>query len=245
MTERGADALRRNSTNLTIGPSSLSWEDGELVARFDEATFPRPGRVRGEVRLRPLGKTEVAFALDPEERHIWRPLAPRAEVEVRLEAPSLTWTGQGYFDSNYGVEPLEAAFEDWDWCRAHLGDEARLYYDVRRVGGACAHLAVRFDRDGSCHEIATAPSRLTPPTFWRMPRQVRADPSAPIQRLRTLEDTPFYSRSTFQTKIDGEVAEVVHESLSGRRLRAPLVKAMLPFRMPRWFRPWRFPSSQS
>jgi carotenoid 1,2-hydratase len=68
-----------------------------------------------------------------------------------------------------------------------------------------------------------------------MPRQVRGDADTPPTLLRTLEDAPFYTRSAFKGPVAGETAEIVHESLSLDRLRAPVVRAMLPFRMPRRF----------
>ena len=47
----------------------------------------------------------------------------------------------------------------------------------------------------------------------------------------TLEDTPFYSRSRIE--VPGGLA--VHESLDLDRFSSPVVRAMLPFRMPRRF----------
>ena len=58
-----------------------------------------------------------------------------------------------------------------------------------------------------------------------------------MPRVReTLEDTPFYSRSMIEGRYEGEWATIIHESLSLDRLRSSLVRAMLPFRMPRAFR---------
>jgi carotenoid 1,2-hydratase len=51
--------------------------------------------------------------------------------------------------------------------------------------------------------------------------------------VRTFEDTPFYARSLLAATLDGETVQPVHESLSLRRFRNPLVRLMLPFRMPR------------
>jgi carotenoid 1,2-hydratase len=51
--------------------------------------------------------------------------------------------------------------------------------------------------------------------------------------VRTLEDGPFYTRSIMATRLLGEDIELMHESLSGDRFASPVVKAMLPFRMPR------------
>jgi len=50
---------------------------------------------------------------------------------------------------------------------------------------------------------------------------------------RTLTDAPFYARSLLDAQWLGERVDVMHESLSLDRLRSPVVRAMLPFRMPR------------
>ncbi len=52
--------------------------------------------------------------------------------------------------------------------------------------------------------------------------------------IRTLEDTPFYARSLVGLRLIGERTVGVHESLSLDRVAHPIVRAMLPFRMPRW-----------
>ncbi|MEM6934772.1 MAG: carotenoid 1,2-hydratase, partial [Pseudomonadota bacterium] len=51
--------------------------------------------------------------------------------------------------------------------------------------------------------------------------------------IRTLEDSPFYMRSEVVTDICGERVHAVHESLDLDRFAHPIVKLMLPFRMPR------------
>jgi carotenoid 1,2-hydratase len=62
---------------------------------------------------------------------------------------------------------------------------------------------------------------------------MRADQGVQPDVIRTLEDGPFYARSQVRTKLYGEAADAFHESLDLDRFRSPLVRAMLPFRMPR------------
>jgi carotenoid 1,2-hydratase len=71
--------------------------------------------------------------------------------------------------------------------------------------------------------------------FWGVPRSGHHDPGgqAKARIVRTLEDGPFYTRSVMATRLLGEDIELMHESLSGDRFASPVVKAMLPFRMPR------------
>ena len=233
MTERRRRSLEREQLCLTIGPSQLVWEDEMLTLRLDEVTAPAPSRIRGTIRLRPTALLAETFSLDPEGRHRWRPIAPRARVEVSLSSPSCAWTGDGYFDTNAGDAPLESAFSAWDWSRTHVNRETLLFYDVQRRGGGLANLAMKVDPQGGIEPVEAPEPLALPPTFWRMPRTIRADVRHPPTLDATLEDTPFYSRSALVGGYGEEGARTVHESLSLGRLRSPIVRAMLPFRMPR------------
>ncbi len=211
----------------------MAWDGTALTVRFDERGAPLPRRVRGTVRLVPSGITAEAFELDPAGRHRWWPMAPAARVEVRLDAPALRWNGSGYFDTNDGDEPLETAFSRWTWCRADLPDGAGILYDVHHRGGGGRNLSLRFGADGSRRDIRPPSAASLPPTgLWRMPRETRSDDGR-ARVLRTFEDTPFYSRSLLSATLAGAPVRAVHESLSLDRFRNPLVRLMLPFRMPR------------
>jgi carotenoid 1,2-hydratase len=235
MTERGRSAVRQEAQTLSIGPSRMAWEDGGLTIDVREITAPIPSALRGTIRLSPTAMMGDTFAIDGADRHFWRPIAPRAEVEVSFTHPTCIWRGQGYFDTNWGREPLEDAFVSWDWSRAHRAQDTMLFYDVERREGGAAGLALRIGADGAVEPIQPPPSHPQPATFWRMPRRVRGDADTPPALRRTLEDAPFYTRSAFDGAVGGERAEIVHESLSLDRLRSPVVRAMLPFRMPRRF----------
>jgi carotenoid 1,2-hydratase len=233
MTERGERALRQDASSLTLGPSHLRWDGEGLLIAFDEITAPLPRRLKGSLRLYPEALGAQAFALDPAARHTWRPIAPRAQVEVRLEHPALAWRGEAYFDTNWGTQPLEDAFRFWTWSRGHVGDDALIFYDVERRGGETAGLALRVGPHGEMTAVDAPPLTPLGPTFWGVSRPARADCDAPPRRVRTLEDAPFYTRSAFEAGQGGAPARIVHESLDLDRLRAPVVRAMLPFRMPR------------
>ncbi len=235
MTERGEESLVQEVSRLTLGPSNLTWDGDGLLIAFDEITAPLPRRLKGTLRLRPEALGADIFALDGAARHRWRPIAPRARVEVRLDHPDLAWRGEAYFDTNWGDEPVEDAFRFWTWSRGHVGDEAMIFYDVARRDGERAGLAMRIGRQGEMTPLAPPPLTSLGPTFWGMTRPARADIEAPPRRIRTLEDAPFYTRSAFEAGQGGRPARVVHESLDLDRLRAPVVRAMLPFRMPRKF----------
>ncbi len=233
MTERGREALRRDATHLSIGPSALDWDGETLTIRIDEITAPLPSRLRGAVRLRPGAVLGQTYALDAAGRHQWRPIAPRARVEVAFDRPACAWSGDGYFDTNAGDEPLDRGFTRWDWSRAHLPRDTLLFYDVERRGGERAHLTMRIDAAGAAHPVDPPARQALPLTVWRVPRYARSQAQTPPKTIEILEDTPFYARSMLEARYGGEPARMVHESLSADRLRSPIVRAMLPFRMPR------------
>lgn len=241
MTERGRKAVEREPGAVVIGDSWMSWDDDCLTFWIDEVnvpwpTHPWPSRMRGKVRLHPLALTERRFTLDGAGRHRWWPVAPCSRIEVELEQPALSWTGSGYFDSNDGDEPLEAGFAHWDWSRASLGQggEAALLYDLTDRRGRQTSLALHTDATGRVTELEPPSPVALPRTFWRMQRGTRAD-SDGASVTATFEDTPFYSRSLLSTHILGQNTFAMHETLSLDRFRSPVVKLMLPYRMPRRF----------
>jgi carotenoid 1,2-hydratase len=233
MTERHGRALHQADDAISIGPSEMAWDGQALTLSFDEITCPLPSRLKGTVRLHPHALTCDAYELAARGGHLWRPIAPRATVEVTLEHPACTWRGEGYFDTNCGDEPLETGFNVWDWSRVHRAQDSLIFYDVERAGGGEAGLALRIDKAGVAERIEAPPRQHLPATGWRMPRTTRGEADSPPKVKKTLEDAPFYARSLLEGRYGGERASIMHESLSLKRFRSPIVQAMLPFRMPR------------
>ena len=236
MTERRRSAVHRTTNALAIGPSCLSWDGQELAISISETTVPVPSALRGRVRVFPTAIADRTFALDPEGRHRWQPVAPSARVELELESPGLRWSGSGYVDSNDGALPLEASFANWTWSRAAVGRESTVLYDVTRRGGDALSLALRFDRHGAVQDFELPPEARLPPTKWRVGRTTRADGGERATIIRTLEDAPFYARSSIAVRLLGEPTVSIHESLSLDRFATRWVQALLPFRMPRAWR---------
>lgn len=244
MTERGETALARKVDMLAIGPSRLDWDGQTLTATINEVTSPWPSRLRGTVRLHTEAIAQRVVQLDASGRHRWRPIAPSARVEVHLDEPGLRWSGHAYLDSNAGDEPLEDGFNGWHWSRARIAlpgprhrtaGDAVVYYETTRRDGSESAFAIRFDAAGCDHDVDLPPTISLPVTGWRIARSTRGDPSRPsaARVLRTLEDTPFYARSLLAMQWQGASVTAMHESLSLTRFRAPWVRALLPFRMPR------------
>ena len=235
MTERGRRSVRLAPDEIGIGPSDISWDANGLTISIRETGMPIPYPVRGKVRLVPRAVNDRVFAIDAGQTHHWRPVAPLADVEVAFDQPGLSWRGTGYFDMNFGDSPLEDAFGYWDWSRMHQknGTTAISYTTDARDGRQTSH-ALRFLKDGTLETGHTLPAIELPATrIFGIRRRTCPLDAAPVQLGKTLEDTPFYSRSTISSRIDGQWASGVHESLDGDRLRKALVKLMLPFRMPR------------
>jgi carotenoid 1,2-hydratase len=230
MTERGRNAVVRTADEFVVGPSRLRWQDGVLAIDVDELTVPWPSRLRGTIRVLPDAGTDFRATLDAAGRHHWQPIAPRARVELDFSAPALRWSGAGYLDSNQGDEPLADAFTAWHWSRSRQPDgTTRVYYDADRRDGTAFALALDFDSVGRAVPCAAPPMEQLPPTLWRIQRRIRGT-SDVIQRVRTVEDTPFYARS-MAVNDDPADPQVVHESLSLDRFRSRWVQTLLPFRM--------------
>jgi carotenoid 1,2-hydratase len=230
MTERLPEAVTQERAALSIGPSSMRWDGDALTIHIDETANPLPFPVRGVVRVYPGVLTDYEAALDSRARHRWRPLSPRARVEVSLEKPGLNWSGDGYLDFNTGNEPLEDGFSRWHWSRASTRDGAAVLYDVTGRDGARRPFALRIGRDGVVSEMsAPRPAKLMR-TLWLMERVTGGEKARVV---KTLEDTPFYARSKVAARLDGETVTAMHESLCLDRFRTAWVQTLLPYRMPR------------
>ena len=234
MTERGRTRVTRDATRLAIGPSAMGWEGDALILRIDERTAPFGQRIRGTVRLTPAALPGHGALLDAAGAHRWQPIAPCARVEVVLDDPQIRWSGPGYLDCNHGDAPLEDAFSRWDWSRAVMrdGSTAILYDATDRDGMARPPLGLRFSPAGGVQDFAPPPRAALPMTGWRIARGTQAE-GGRASVVRTLEDTPFYARSIIASQLLGEPVHAMHESLSLDRFRLGVVKALLPFRMPR------------
>ena len=235
MTERGARHVARDATSLRIGPSSLAWDGRTLTIAIDEVTAPWPRRVRGVVRITPDALHDENYALDAAGLHHWSPIAPCARVEVDLEQPRSRWQGHAYVDSNQGAVPLERDFTRWHWSRARTADGGTaVLYDIARRDGSERSLALRFHPDEARAVPFDAPPRVAlPASRWRVRRETRSDAGSSARVAMSLEDGPFYARSVVGSRLFGQPATAVHESLDLDRFASPWVQAMLPFRMPR------------
>ncbi len=234
MTERSRAQVQRDAVQLQIGPSALVWQGDALHIKIDERTVPRPARLRGEVTLHPAALQSDVYTLNSNARHVWRPIAPCARVQVSFDRPALRWQGHGYLDTNRGDAPLEDHFVRWDWSRALLRDgRCAVLYDAQRRDGGRTSLALAIDRAGVVKPFDAPAGQALPRTRWGIARGTRSQTAGSAQVRQTLEDTPFYARSLVGIDLLGERVTAMHESLSLNRFASPWVRCMLPFRMPR------------
>ena len=194
---------------------------------------PVISRVRGTITLIPEALTAVELPLTPDGAHVWRPFAPRARIEVRLEKAGWSWDGHGYMDANFGLRALEADFGFWTWGRYPTREGALCFYDATRTDGSALTAAVAFDEHGGAR-MAEAPGAVAfRRSLWGVRRETRADPGVSPRQVMAMLDAPFYARSVVRTQVNGEEVTGVHEALDLRRFRSPLIKPMLAFRVPR------------
>jgi carotenoid 1,2-hydratase len=234
LTEWPGTAVERREDALGIGTSRLEWRGDVLEARIDERTAGRGGRIRGTLRIHPHALMGIPHHLDGAGRHTWWAVAPSARIEVELDSPALSFTGTGYHDANAGTRPLERDFRSWMWSRSSLEGGTAVLYDVDRREGGPLSLSRLFPAHGGEPGEVDAPYRVDlAGTAWRSRRAIRTDGSAAPWVMRTLEDSPFYSRSLVTTALEGRRVVTMHEALDLDRFTSPLMQRMLPYRVRR------------
>lgn len=245
MTERTHHSVATSQKKLGIGKSGLTINEAQnqLVVEINEIATPWPRRVRGQLTLELPNYDLDPLALDADDaanaRHFWQPVAPQTRIQVSFDKPALNWQGNAYVDSNYGDVPLESSFKSWIWSRSHAPDNStRILYDVIDQDGHSHQRSLRYSEHGEVSDFNAAQHhKLAKTRYWRIPRPARTAEGVDIDRLQTLEDTPFYSRSRFRENANGQARVTVHESLYLERFDTPWVRSLLPFRMPRRTRP--------
>ena len=240
MTDRGESALRQTASRLEVGPSMMRWEGDRLIIDINEmSSHPWINRIQGQITVIPSAVTQVELPLTQDDSHIWRPFAPRARINVDIDRPGWQWTGEGYFDANFGTRALEEDFSYWTWGRFPTKDGATCIYDATRLDGSELAAGFAFDPDGTARQIALPPKARMKRSLWALYRETRADLGYQPYQVRPMLDAPFYNRAAVRTQLDGEEVTGVHESLDLTRFRSPLLKPMLAVRVPRRPR-WRF-----
>jgi len=233
-TERGRKTVERGPQHISIGPSCLSWDGNEFLVSLRELAWPIPRRIEGQIRIIPTQLGNRSVLLDGAGWHRWRPIAPHATVDVQMSRPFMRWSGHAYLDQNTGMEPLEDTFSSWTWSRARLSRETAIFYDLERREEGSLSVALRAKSDGTIEEMTDPPPPAEcPATRWRLARSTRADAGQVPELLRTMEDGPFYARSLWQSRVRGESATVLQESLDLDRLCKPWARLMIPYRNPR------------
>jgi carotenoid 1,2-hydratase len=242
MTERGRASLARDTGRLAIGNSVMQMRDGRLLIDFAEMALPWPGQrllpkmISGSIEITPDQGCDRVFDLDGHGHHVWSPRMPRATARIMSGAlPGGGWEGRAYHDMNFGDRPIEQDFIGWDWARGSDGpdgDTVILYDSVLRSGGS-RRLALRCSGLDDVERFAMPGRQALPRAFWGLRPGIACDEGMRPARKVSLEDSPFYARALVDTVVDGRQLTMVHETLDCRRLANPLVRMMLPFRMPR------------
>lgn len=237
MTDRGHTALRQSEHQLTIGPSSLTWDEAtqRLIIDINEiSSLPLISKIKGRVTISPKGITNTELPLTEDGAHVWRPFAPTADIDVALNMPGWTWSGHGYFDANFGTRALEQDFNYWTWGRFPTSEGTSCFYDLELRNGQKTHHAVQFDRTGATQGIATPPPETSfRKSLWAVTRKTRCDVGETPKQVQNLLDAPFYNRAVVETHLKGEKSIGVFEALNLHRFRNPIILAMLAVRVPR------------
>lgn len=230
--------FERDRLHFRLGASELRWAVDDrgphLVITIAEQTAITGRALRGRVILRPHAIFSPRIELDPAGRHRWYPIAPHARIEAEFDQPNLRFEGSGYHDVNEGDEGLEQAFTRWSWSRAAIGSErTTILYDIDDAPPRAFEFEPATRTMLTLDPCEFGPSVALANTGWRIARSIRTDAGTRPTLIRTLEDTPFYSRNLIGLTLRGHATTAVHESLDLQRFARGWVRFLLPFRIRR------------
>lgn len=231
-TEPTSDTVERRPDTFAVSGSQVRREHGALLVELDERSTGLGLGLRGRVRIELHAGTQAPRALDRAGDHHWWPVGALATAEVELDQPNLRFRGSAYHDCNFGSVPLEDTFESWNWSRAQRDEGVEILYDVVERGERPRPLALRLEQRRGLVPWEAPRVQALPTAHWGVARSTRGARDGSAKVIRTLEDTPFYTRSLLQ--LDG--APAVHESLDLQRFTKPWVQFLLPFRLRRGWR---------
>jgi carotenoid 1,2-hydratase len=244
MTERPAQVISTAAEHFVVGPSRLSYTgsasgQGTVRININEKAAPIPASVRGTIEITMKAQPKQYY-LHPNKEHVWWPVSPDSAIQVTLEQPRQSWRGRAYVDLNRGTRPLEQDIDYWCWSRQHHQRTTTIHYDVLHRGTSLNSppddsLAISIDQHGIVSPQQAGQWQTLKKTGWRMPRHARSKTGSAAV-IKTLEDTPFYSRSVIAANRHEPDITSIHESVSLNRFRQSVVQAMLHCRMPRY--PW-------
>jgi len=200
---------------------------------------PLINRIKGQIRVTPSAITNVELPLTKDGAHIWRPFAPISHISVNIDRPGWQWSGDGYFDANFGTRALEEDFSYWTWGRYPTTQGATCFYDATRLDGTELASGFNFDINGNAEVIALPPKTSMKRSLWAVRRETRSDQGTSAQQVQNMLDAPFYSRSAVKTTLNGETVVGIHEALDLTRFRSRILKPILAFRVPRRAK-WKF-----
>jgi carotenoid 1,2-hydratase len=177
------DAAHASADGLRIGNSSLRWEDGRGEVEIDERSVLFGRRVQARIRFFHAPLPVTPFPLPGASRHLWQPIAPRAEAILEFDGQAMT--GRVYHDTNVGEIPLTGSIAGWSWSRTHGAELTSIRYATD-----LGELHVRTDGRRLMSRWQGAVSEGTQGTRWglRLPKEV------PGGSPKLLESSPFYAR---------------------------------------------------
>jgi carotenoid 1,2-hydratase len=193
-----------------------------------------PRRIEGEIKLTMPHAAHHTMSLDAHNLHTWMGVSPSARVEVTLDHPQLSFTGQAYHDSNWGEAPLEDAFSFWTWSRASLSEGTLVVYDVTdKHTSERVERALLFHERGGVTELNSLQKATLKRGGWGVRRETRADHTNAARLCHALVDAPFYTRDVIEVEFLGQTCLAVHEALDLERFTRPWVRFLIPFRVRR------------
>lgn len=230
-----ADGILR--LRLRGTPWKLTWQGPKLL---EEQTLSAELSFTPVFRHEPVERTFLSRQMTKAE-HQWVIANPRCAVSGEIvlfgaaqdgQPQTISFSGKGYHDHNYGTAPIGRGLARWIWGRVLLDRRAVTFHFARACDKSLpdeVHLvdATSEGIDEVTVSRAQADWSGRTPLLLRYPKRLSFDSSLVLERPRVVDSSPFYLRLMYDAAVDGEVGTAFCEVAYPHRLGWPVLGRMI------------------
>ncbi|MFT3787996.1 MAG: hypothetical protein QM770_17800 [Tepidisphaeraceae bacterium] len=236
----GPNSLMTTETGYALELTGTPWKlTGRGPITMSDRTLSASLEFRSRVRHAPIERTFLSSEMTGAD-HRWAIAAPACDVAGTISvtgamSESITFTGRGYHDHNFGTAPIGRGLKRWTWGRALFSDRVLTFHYAEPRDSRLSpevHL-VEVDASGTPRDIASPrvtgdfTARCKPAMMLVYPPLLAFGDELTLSNPRVIDPSPFYLRLMFDAESRGEGSTAFCEIAYPHRLRWPILGRMI------------------